>query len=62
MLQVKVPSIFSGMQGFPARRDGRYHLRLSCLASFPCITFTVKFTFGPAEWNVLNVFQTSQHT
>jgi hypothetical protein len=26
MLKVKVPIIFSGTQGFPARRDGRYSL------------------------------------
>jgi hypothetical protein len=24
ILEVKVPIIFSGMQGFPLRRDGRY--------------------------------------
>jgi hypothetical protein len=32
VLKVKVPIIFSGTEGFPARRDGRYALGIPAFA------------------------------
>ena len=38
ILKVKVPIIFSGTEGFPARRDGRYSMILLFDVTFTTLT------------------------